>query len=125
MPNRHERRLARRNADRTRSGFARFARERPLLVAGAGIGLGMALGALLPWRIVEDEYFGEQTERLKDSALELANDGYEKAKSVAQRGYEAAAEMMGGTRGASSSESTVSTGFDGGSTMSAGDRYHS
>ncbi|MFL5239727.1 MAG: hypothetical protein ACJ8EL_19450 [Rhizomicrobium sp.] len=126
MPNRHERRLARRNGDRTPTGFARFARERPLLVAGAGIALGMAFGALLPWRIVEDEYFGEQAERLKDSAVELANDGYEKAKSVAQRGYETAAEMMGGTRGATgSSESPASTGFDGGSTASARDRYHS
>src|SRR3954471_10716120 len=98
MPNRHDRRQARRT-DRTGDGrrsFARYAQERPLLVAGAGIALGMAFGALLPWRIVEDEYFGEQAERLKDSAVELANDGNEKAKSVAQRGYETAAEMMGG-----------------------------
>src|SRR3954462_779646 len=134
MPNRHDRRQARRThhtGDGRRSfderrSFARFAQERPLLIAGAGIALGMVFGALLPWRIVEDEFLGEQAEKLKDSAVELATEGYEKAKSVAQRGYETAAEMVGGTRGAGgSSEIPTSTGFDGGSTASARDRYHS
>ena len=40
--------------------------------------------------------------------------------------YETAAEMVGGTRGAGgSSEIATSTGFDGGSTASASDRYQS
>ena len=102
MPNRHERRLARRAARdgaaaEARSGFTRFMRERPLLVVGAGIALGMTLGALLPWRIVEDEFLGEQADKLKDGAIDLASDGYDKIKSVAQSTYAAATETLRGT----------------------------
>lgn len=78
----------------TRSGFTEFMRQRPLLVVGAGVAVGMALGALLPWSRMEDELLGDQAEKLKDGARELASDGYEKAKSVAQRGYRAASEIL-------------------------------
>jgi hypothetical protein len=81
----------------TRSGFTGFMRQRPLLVVGAGVAVGMALGALLPWSRIEDELLGDQAEKLKDGARELASDGYEKAKSVAQRGYRAASEILVGT----------------------------
>ena len=99
MANRHSRRAATQRANGTSSinqGFTQFARQRPLLVVGAGVVVGMALGALLPWRRLEDELFGDEAERLKNGALELASEGYEKAKSVAQRGYEAASEIMRG-----------------------------
>jgi hypothetical protein len=65
-----------------------------LLLVGASLLIGMALGALLPWREIEEELLGDQAETLKDGALEMASDGYEKAKSVAQRGYEAASEIL-------------------------------
>ena len=99
MANRDARRAAHRagGGSATRSGFAAFMRQRPLLVVGAGVAVGMALGALLPWSRIEDELLGDQAEKLKDGARELASDGYEKAKSVAQRGYRAASESLVGT----------------------------
>jgi ElaB/YqjD/DUF883 family membrane-anchored ribosome-binding protein len=89
----------------SRSGLRQFARERPLLVVGAGVALGMALGALLPWSRIEDDLWGEQAEKLKDGAIELASDGYEKVRSVAQSTYEAATETLRG--GESTSASSV------------------
>jgi hypothetical protein len=71
-----------------------LAREQPILVAGVGFALGVALGALLPLTRQENEMLGEQAERLKDSARDLASEGYEKVKSVAQRTYEAASETL-------------------------------
>jgi hypothetical protein len=80
-----------------RSGLRRLARQRPLLVVGLGIGLGMALGALLPWSRMEDELLGDQAERLKDTVRDLASDCYEKVKSVAQKTYESATDTIQGT----------------------------
>jgi ElaB/YqjD/DUF883 family membrane-anchored ribosome-binding protein len=69
--------------------------ERPSLVVGLGIGVGTALGALLPWNRIDTEYLGDQAEKLADNALELAGDGYEKVKSAAQTTYDTAAETLG------------------------------
>ncbi|HEX3653436.1 MAG TPA: hypothetical protein VHU18_11500 [Rhizomicrobium sp.] len=89
-------RAASHTASRTGSGIGQLAREQPILVAGVGFALGVALGALLPLTRQENEMLGEQAERLKDSARDMASDGYEKVKSVAQRTYEAAAETLKG-----------------------------
>jgi len=73
-----------------------------------GFALGVALGALLPLSRMENEMLGEQAERLKESAKELASDGYEKVKSVAQRSYEAATETLkSATEGQSGSETST------------------
>ena len=86
-----------------------FARERPLLVVGAGVAVGMALGALLPWSRMEDELLGEQAEKLKESARDLASEGYEKVKSVAQHTYEAASDTLRGeSKGGSGDNGGVS-----------------
>lgn len=100
MSNRHARRAAGRTAShesgrRTGSRLTRVARERPLLVVGLGIVLGMALGTLLSWDRIDDEFFGDQAAKLKDGALDLASESYEKVKSVAQTSYDTAAEMVG------------------------------
>jgi ElaB/YqjD/DUF883 family membrane-anchored ribosome-binding protein len=76
------------------SSIAQLAREQPLLVAGIGFAVGVAVGALLPLTRTENELLGEQAEKLKDSASELASEGYEKAKVVAQRTYQAAADTL-------------------------------
>jgi ElaB/YqjD/DUF883 family membrane-anchored ribosome-binding protein len=89
-------RAASHTASRTGSGIGQLAREQPLLVAGVGFALGVALGALLPLTRTENEMLGEQAERLKDSARDMASEGYEKVKSVAQRTYEAATETLKG-----------------------------
>jgi hypothetical protein len=85
------------NRSRSRSSLRQFARERPLLVVGAGVAVGMTLGALLPWSRMEDELLGEQGEKLRDSAREFASDSFDKVKSVAQRTYESASETLGGS----------------------------
>lgn len=68
--------------------------QQPLLVAGLGFVLGAALAALVPWPRIDYERLGDQAENLKDDAKELAGDGFEKVKSVAQRTYEVAAESL-------------------------------
>lgn|SRR6185503_13321141 len=108
MPNRHTRRAATRAArhegGRSQSfGFVGLARERPLLVVGLGIAFGMALGALLPWDRIDEEYLGDQAEKLKDGALDLASDGYDKVKSAAQNAYDSAAETFGVNKNGSGS----------------------
>src|ERR1041385_1679575 len=90
------RRTGRSAAARSGFGFSQFTRERPLLVVAAGVLVGMALGALLPWNRIEDELLGEQADKLKDSARELASEGFERVKSVAQRTYESATETLRG-----------------------------
>jgi len=87
-------RAAGNTASRTGSGIVELAREQPLLVAGIGFALGVALGALVPLSRMENDLLGEQAEKLKDSAKELASEGYERVKSVAQRSYEAATETL-------------------------------
>lgn len=91
MRNKHARRLARerrteRRAQDNGNYLLELARERPLLVAGAGIALGMAIGALLPWRELDED--------LIDEGVEMVSEGYQKAKSAAQSGVEAAADFM-------------------------------
>jgi ElaB/YqjD/DUF883 family membrane-anchored ribosome-binding protein len=76
------------------SSIGQLAREQPLLVAGVGFALGVALGVLLPLSRTENDLLGEQAEKLKDSASQLANEGYDKVKQVAQRTYNAATETL-------------------------------
>jgi hypothetical protein len=87
-------RAAGNTASRTGSGIGQLAREQPLLVASIGFALGVALGALIPLSRMENDLLGEQAEKLKDSAKELASEGYERVKSVAQRTYDAATETL-------------------------------
>jgi ElaB/YqjD/DUF883 family membrane-anchored ribosome-binding protein len=85
-------RAASNTASRTGTSVGQFAREQPLLVAGIGFALGVALGALLPLTRAEGELLGEQADRLKEKASDLVSEGYDKVKSVAQDSYRAAVE---------------------------------
>jgi hypothetical protein len=76
----------------TGTNLGRIAQEQPLLVAGLGFALGMALGSVLPTTEAENSLLGEQADAVKQKAGELAGEGYEKAKAVAQKSYEAASE---------------------------------
>jgi ElaB/YqjD/DUF883 family membrane-anchored ribosome-binding protein len=125
-------RAASHTASRTGSGIGQLAREQPLLVAGVGFALGVALGALLPLTRAENEMLGDQAERLKDSARDLASEGYEKVKSVAQRTYEAASETlkgeaenqgMTGSQSGSSETGTTRGTDDGGDTGTSAYRH--
>ena len=103
-------RAAGNTASRTGSGIGQLAREQPLLVAGVGFALGVALGALIPLSRMENDLLGEQAEKLKDSAKELASEGYERVKSVAQRTYDAASEKLRGEEENTASQAASSTG---------------
>jgi ElaB/YqjD/DUF883 family membrane-anchored ribosome-binding protein len=86
--------LAQRTADtvtQTASNLNRLAHEQPLLVAGIGLAVGMAIGAVVPMSEAEHRLMGEPSDKLKDSAGDLASEGYEKVKAVAEDALEAAA----------------------------------
>ncbi|HEY1961392.1 MAG TPA: hypothetical protein VGG69_03150 [Rhizomicrobium sp.] len=117
-----------RQASQAGSGIGQLAREQPLMVAGVGFALGVALGLLIPLSRAEREVLGEQAEKLKDKASELASEGYERAKGVAQRAYDAASETIKseaenqGVTGGQSGQST-SGSENGGDTGSATYRH--
>ena len=95
----------------TGTSLGRMAQEQPLLTAGLGFALGMALGALFPATDAENSLLGEQSDAVKPKAGELADQGYEKAKAVAQRSYEAAsdaAKQEAQNQGLTSEDSTES-----------------
>jgi hypothetical protein len=120
-------RAASNTANRTGSGIGQLAREQPLLVAGVGFAIGVALGALIPVSRLENDMLGEQAEKLKDNARELANQGYERVKSVAQKTYDAAAESLGTkdeSTGSSSGNTGATYGTDNGGNTGSTDYRH-
>jgi ElaB/YqjD/DUF883 family membrane-anchored ribosome-binding protein len=93
------------------SNLNRMAHEQPLLVAGIGLAVGMAIGAVVPMSEMENRLMGEPSDKLKDSAGELASEGYEKVKAVAEDALEAAAGAV---------SEIADTGADGGEGESQG-----
>ena len=59
----------------------------PLLLAGAGLLVGVAIGAALPATEVEDRMLGETRDRLLERGKSLAQSGVEKAGAAAQATY--------------------------------------
>ena len=72
------------------SAFLDFCREQPLIVAGVGLALGAAIGALLPASDTEDRLMGETSDRVKEGAQDFATEHYETAKKVGERAVDAA-----------------------------------
>jgi ElaB/YqjD/DUF883 family membrane-anchored ribosome-binding protein len=79
------------------SNLNRMAHEQPLLVAGIGLALGLAIGAVVPMSELENRLMGEPSDKLKDSAEEFASEGYEKVKAVAEDALEAAVDAISET----------------------------
>jgi hypothetical protein len=69
-----------------------FCRDQPLVVAGVGLAVGAAIGALLPRTQAEDELLGEASDELKEQTKEFAGQQLEKAKKVGERAYDTAKE---------------------------------
>lgn len=101
------------------SNLNRMAHEQPLLVAGIGLAVGMAIGAVVPMSEMENRLMGEPSDKLKDSAGELASEGYEKAKAVAEDALEAAAGAVSESAGADAGEGEGSNGSTGSSASNA------
>lgn len=74
-----------------RSASDLFEKE-PLILAGLGLALGTAIGAMLPVSRFEQEEFGEEAEHLRQQAEDAVMKGVEEVKDVAGRAYEAMTE---------------------------------
>jgi len=96
-----------------------MAHEQPLLVAGIGLAVGMAIGAVVPMSEMENRLMGEPSDKLKDSAGELASEGYEKVKAVAEDALEAAAGAVSESATADAGEGDSSNGSTESSSVNA------
>jgi Protein of unknown function (DUF3618) len=67
-----------------------FCRDQPLVLAGIGLAVGAAIGALLPRTQAEDQLMGGVSDELKEQTKEFAGEQLEKAKKVGERAYDAA-----------------------------------
>lgn len=61
-----------------------FCREQPLVLAGLGIALGAAVGAVLPSTETEDQLMGETSDELKEQTRAFANVQYDKSRPTAE-----------------------------------------
>jgi hypothetical protein len=75
--------------------LARFVQEQPLVVAGAGLAIGAALGAMFPSTKAEDELMGEASDAVKRRAKDSAATQIERGKNIAGRVWEEAKEEAG------------------------------
>jgi Protein of unknown function (DUF3618) len=66
-----------------------FCRDQPLVLAGIGLAVGAAIGALLPRTQAEDQFMGGVSDELKEQTKEFAGEQLEKAKKVGERAYDA------------------------------------
>jgi hypothetical protein len=67
-------------------------REQPLVLAGIGIAVGAAIGAMLPSTEAENRLLGEASDKLKQRTRDMAGEQYDKAKTVAATAAAAASE---------------------------------
>jgi hypothetical protein len=68
-------------AQRTVSGIVE---DEPLILAGLGLAVGAAIGAMLPPTETENRLLGEKRDRLMQGAEDMAREEWQKAKSVAK-----------------------------------------
>lgn len=62
---------------------AQFLKDEPLVLAGIGLALGAALGAILPESETENRLMGDTSDTLKRQVTETVEDQWEKGKAVA------------------------------------------
>ena len=79
---------ASRNASSLSSSAVDFLKDRPLVLLGAGLALGAALGAGLPATEAENKLMGDASDEVKKQAKEAASDQLDKAKVAGQDLYE-------------------------------------
>ena len=84
-----------------------FCCDQPLVVAGLGLAVGAAVGAMLPRTRAEDQFMGDLSDQLKQQTKEFAGEQLDKAKTVGEHAYDAAqheAERQGLSAEAAASE---------------------
>jgi ElaB/YqjD/DUF883 family membrane-anchored ribosome-binding protein len=85
---------ARRGARRAAEEYQHLLREQPLLLGILGLGIGAALGSVLPRTDVEDDLMGEQSDRVKREAAQEGRQAAREARASAERVAGAAQEQM-------------------------------
>jgi hypothetical protein len=76
--------------------------DEPLILAGLGLAVGAAIGAMLPATDTENRVLGEHRDRLMEEAEDMARDQWDKARSVAKDS--AAAALNEAEKGGSPAE---------------------
>jgi len=76
-------------SDKARQGFADTLQSEPMLIAGAGLLVGLAFGAAFPATGAEDRVLGEARDKLFEKGKSLAQEGMEKASAAAGATYQA------------------------------------
>jgi ElaB/YqjD/DUF883 family membrane-anchored ribosome-binding protein len=81
---------ARYQARRASGGFQRMLQENPLAVGALGVGVGAAVGLVIPETTREHEVMGEARDTFVEKAQEKAQDAQERVQQVAQEVQSAA-----------------------------------
>src|SRR3712207_3694950 len=68
---------------RARRSMSDVVETEPLVLAGLGLAIGAAMGAMLPRTDIEDRYMGETRDRLAEGAEEFARQKWEQGQAVA------------------------------------------
>lgn len=103
--------MGRHMSRRTASRMTRMFEEQPLVLGLIGLGIGAALGCLLPGTRTENRLAGEASDDFKEQAASEMNRQADKAMHVAERAYEGA--MQEGQRAASEEGWMESSEIDG------------
>ncbi|MCW2284583.1 ElaB/YqjD/DUF883 family membrane-anchored ribosome-binding protein [Rhodoblastus acidophilus] len=82
----------RQRAMHTGAAFASFCREQPLVLAGLGLAIGAAVGALAPQSEAEERALADTAAKLRESAEQGLEAAKEAAQGAAQGAFEGAFE---------------------------------
>lgn len=77
-------------AGRAGRSMSDMVEKEPLILAGLGIALGAAIGAMMPATRTEERLMGDKLDEMKEGAGEAAREEWEKTKSVAKDAASAA-----------------------------------
>lgn len=83
------------SASETGHGIVEALRSQPMVLAGIGLALGAAIGAVLPGSVAEDRIMGEASDDVKATAQNAAGEQVDKAKAAAEHVYEGAVHPTG------------------------------
>jgi ElaB/YqjD/DUF883 family membrane-anchored ribosome-binding protein len=81
-----------------RSNFEHYMREQPLAMGAIGIALGALVGASLPRTRTEHQMMGSVSERARNKASSMAQEGYQKASEMGESVSHQAKEALDSQR---------------------------
>lgn len=76
------------HATKAATATADMLRQEPLVLAALGLALGTAIGALLPRTDIEDAQVGDLSDKVRDKASQILQEGVEGAKDIAAQAYQ-------------------------------------